>query len=546
MAVRPSRVKLNNAAYPVNALSYQIKLLAQEIPVYKALNPPRSSGGGGGGGKGGKGDYPVTIVPSDLSFNWLGNPSINGTQDPDVNPSDTVWVLHSTYPVSAIYTGINIGRKVIYQNPNLAIGFKLVYVVSAPPYYKFEQISTENCPVIPYNYNTQYSANKKTVYMPFISTANSQLSSVFNPFQPSTTYTDINGNDTTVTNDPDYLNNITFNLLSAPSITNAVKSPNSTRYGIIVPGTNLKVSLYTGLYNNINQGNHSNPIWNAPVTSIPSTPNIVTNSLILRQRDASGAIAFSALQFPEDLGYPSGTSGYKIIFNTDNSSNWYNVDFKMENSSWFNYNTPVTYFDEQSHGIRPTLYTVVDVNDPLTQTNKRRVYKYTSSSSLDIDLISGDTNGIQTFNLTFNSRSYRDFEITKSNVFPSNLTSIWGYDDLVNKTIIPSSSISWTTDASYTNMAYVSWAFGNSTTSKNMLIELLGVQDTEQKWCYIHLEPFMRYLNQFNMQVGSVAWDGSLTTPLVNSRVIQLAPQLKEPVLQNNTYATQAYSESTL
>ena len=48
------------------------------------------------------------------------------------------------------------------------------------------------------------------------------------------------------------------------------------------------------------------------------------------------------------------------------------------------------------------------------------------------------------------------------------------------------------------------------------------------------------------MQVGSVAWDGTVTAPLVNTRVVKLAPSLTNPTLLNNTYATQQYSESTL
>lgn len=523
MAIRPSRVKLNNSAYPYNNLSYEINLSNSPILVYKALNEN-----------------------TNLSFNWIGNPIIKGSQDPTIPPSNDDWELHNIYNISTIYQGVNIGRKILYQDPNKAIELKIAYVVSTPPYYAFEQISTENCPEIPYDYETQYTDNQKTIHMPYISTVNGNLSSVFNPFKPTTTYTDINGNVTTVTNNPDYLNNITFTLTSAPSITAATQTPNSTRYGIIVPGTNLSVSLYTGLYNNTNPGNHTNPIWDGPVTSIPSTTDISNNALIFRNRDSTGAITFSALQYPVDIGYPSGALGYEEIFFTDNSSNWYNIDFKMGNSSWFNNNTPVTYFDTQAHGLRPTLYTVVDVNNPLNQQNKRRVYKYTTNSTIDIDVSSGILNGLETFNLTFNSRSYCDFDISKNNVFPSNSSSIWKYNDLLNKTVIPDSNISWIEDASYTNIAYVSWAFGNSTTSRNMLIQLFGVQDTQQKWTYIHLEPFMMYLNQFNMPVGSVAWDGSIVAPLINTRVLALSNLLTEPTLQNNTYATQQYSESTL
>jgi hypothetical protein len=524
MAIRPSRVKLNNTAYSYDNLSYKINLIAQSTRLYKAVN-----------------------ISSDISFNWLGNPSIKGTQDPETTPSTSDWVLKQIYSSQEFNNGVIIGKKVIYQNPLLSSNLKIVYIVSTPPYYYFEQTSTASCPVIPYNASSQYLANQTFISMPYISTSNGSLSNIFNPFAPSTTYTDISGNNTSVQNNADFLNNVTFDLLSAPSITDATIAPDSTRYGIIVPGTNLTVSLYTGLYNNTNTGNHINPIWTGPVTSIPSTPDITNNALIFRGRDASGSISFSALQYPADIGYPDGAVGYEEIFKSDVSSNWYNIDFNMGNSGWFNNNTQITYFNTDAHGIKPTLYTVVDINNnPYSQINKRRVYKYTTPSTIDIDLSSGLLSGYETFNMTFESRYYHDFDISKNNVFPDASGSIWKYNDLLDNTVIPDTSISWTLDASYSDTVYISWAFGNSTTAKNMLIQLFGVQNNQQKWAYIQLEPFMRYLNQFNMQVGSVAWDGTVTAPLVNTRVIKLAPSLTNPILLNNTYATQEYSESTL
>ncbi|MFY7731204.1 MAG: hypothetical protein ACOVRN_16925 [Flavobacterium sp.] len=524
MAIRPSRVKLNNAAYPFNTFQYKISNLASTVGLYKAIN---------------------TTDPT-INFNWLGNPALHGDQDPENAPSMSDWELVTSIDPSAIYQGIDIGRKTIYQDPNATITFRIVYIISVPPYYDFEQISTESCPVIPYAYNTQYTANQTTRYMPYLDPTTGSLKSGFNPFVPSTVYTDINGNATNVTSDPDYLNNVIFLLNNAPSITDAVVSPDATRYGIIVPGTNITVSLYSGLYNSTNPGAHTNPIWSGPVTSIPSTPDINNNALLFRGRDASGVITFSALQYPADIGYPSGESGYEQIFRTDVSSNWYNIDFKMGNTSWFNDNTPVTYFNVEANGIRPTMYTVVDVNNPITQINKRRVYKYTTNASIDIDISGASITDYQTFNLTFNARSYHDFDISRNNVFPGASGNIWKYNDLLNQTVIANSAITWTVDASYTDTAYVSWAFGNSTTATQMLNQLFAVQDNQQKWVYIQLKPFMRYMNQFNMQVGSIAWDGSVTAPLVSTRVLELAPALANPILQNVTYATQQYSESTL
>ena len=534
MAIRPSRVKLYNSSYPYNNFSYKISFLANQIPLYKAKN--------------------VGSSPSPHPFNWLGNPALKGTQDPDIviDPSSADWTLVDIYDMSDIYIGnggIKIGKKVIYQNPELAVGFKLVYIVSAPTYYVFEQISTANCPIIPYDYsNNDYYANRTQRYMPFIDPSNGNLVNTFNPFAPTVSYVDINGNVTNVSSNPTILNNITFTLSSPPTMTAASSTDtyDVTRYGIIVPGTNLTVSEYVGFYPSTNSGAHTNPIWSGPITSIPSTPNISNNALIFRNRDPSGGIYFSSLQYPADIGYPSGVTGYEQVFNTDISSNWYNIDFYIGNSAWFNHNNPVTFFDLNAHGITPTLYTVEDVNNPLTQTNKRRVYKYTSAVNIDIDISSGTINGCQTFNLVFTSRSYHDFDISMSSIFPSGSSACWKYNNLLDSAVIPNTPINWIVDASYSGNSYVSWAFGNSTTATQLLVDLFSVQDNQSKWTYIHLYPFMRYLNQFNMQVGSIAWDGSVTAPLVNTRVISLAPGIDAPVLQNNTYTTQQYSESTL
>ena len=146
--------------------------------------------------------------------------------------------------------------------------------------------------------------------------------------------------------------------------------------------------------------------------------------------------------------------------------------------------------------------------------------------------------------MPFNSRSYCDFDISVNNTFPS--TGIWNYSTLLNNTVVPDATISWTDDVSYSNIAYVAWAFGNSTTSKNMITELFGVQEGQKKWAFIHLDPFVKYLNQFGLEVSSVAWDGSIVAPLVSSRVLKLAPAITTPILSNNTHNIQQYSESTL
>ena len=529
MAFRPSRVKLNNTAFPYNDFKYKIALTSPDVTIYKALSNAYHN-----------------------NFNWLGNPTLLDFQLPNTSPNtETNWAVWKTLSIAQMYNGFTVGVKHIYQNPNLAVGNKLAYIISVPPYYQFEQMTSTIS--LPYD----YTSSNTTIYSPYISIATTELMDILNPFV-ATTYYDINGNRYTISgaDNATYLNNIAFTLLAPPSITDAVTVPDSTRYGIIVHGTNISVSLYSGLYNStLNQG-HTNPIWNGPITSLPSTlpPNVGIDGpgLIFRSKANSGTISFSALQYPADIGYPAGATGYTEILGTTDPLTWYNIDFTIGNSGWFNHNNPVTYFNEPVlTGVNAILYTVTDVNNPSSQINKRRVYKYTTTTLIDLDT-SGNiyTKGSQTFNLVFTGRQYHDFDITSPTPFPPTPGYIWKYNTLLHDTVIPPSEISWTIDASYVPFTYVSWSFGNSDTVTNMLNTLFKVDkldgEFEKKWVYIQLEPFMRYLNQFNLPIGSVAWDGSVACPLLSTRVVNLAPGLTTPILLNNTYTIEQYSESTV
>lgn len=524
MGIRPSRVKLQTALYDYSYITYEIKNLGYNIQIFKARNQPT-----------------VITLPSSVistipgEFNWLGNPVLCEN-----------WHLVDIIDLSsARLNGIDIGRKNISPNLDFAINFAVLYIVSAPPRYIFTQMSTNNCPIIPYNYGVDYIDNKLTRYMHYVD-ASMITVNTFNPFLSGLQITDFNNNHLSIQNNINFMNNITFTLSDINSVNSAWLNPDETVYHIIVPGTNIKVDLYVGLDGSGNVGMHTNPIWNAPITDIPFIPDIENSPLLLKGRDASGVITFSALQYPSDIGYPVGETGYLQVLGTDLSRNWYNIDFSIDSPSWFNNNLPKTVFNMNANGIKPVLYTVVDINDQVTQRNKRRVYKYISAGVLDIDFDSSNSS-YQTFNISFNSRMYHDFDISLNSLsFTNNSTGIWDYSVLLDNTVIPDTSINWITDTSYTELTTISWAFGNAITANNLLVEMFGVQDTQQKWVYIHLEPFIRYMNQFNLPISSVSWDGVVTAPQLSTRVIKLNEAISQPYLNNNTNTIQQYSTSTL
>ena len=94
----------------------------------------------------------------------------------------------------------------------------------------------------------------------------------------------------------------------------------ATPFGIIVPGINLRIVSYSGLYGS----SHPHLIYDGPITSIPFTPNVETHQIIFRERDASGAIFFSLAQFLSDIGYDNTSETYQELFKTENESVYYN------------------------------------------------------------------------------------------------------------------------------------------------------------------------------------------------------------------------------
>jgi hypothetical protein len=430
--------------------------------------------------------------------------------------------------------GVNIGKKTIRQSSTQSLNNGVSYFISLPPYYNYETVSTENNLQHPYDYNS-LSVNKINTHLAYTGIYND-----FNPFARLISIDDIAGNSLNITHNVSFVNNMTFRHLQPKNILALSNNTDSTRYGITVPGVKLTIYLYNGLYNSTSL---PQLIYEGPITSISSTLDVLSNSLVLRNRDEDGSINFSVLQKPQDIGYPSGLSGYQQVFRTNEQTYYYNIDFNFGNVAWFNNNSPVTYFNAKADGISPTLYTVVDLNNPITKVNSRRVYKYESTLALKID----DTNVFQTFSLVFNSgRSYYDVVVNQPN-FSSDSTATWDYSDMVSNTNIGNlSSITWTSDTEFADSVYVNWSFGNAVTGQYMPIDLFFVENEVKKWVYITLLPFQSLLNQYGLVVNETSWDGSVYAPLVSTRVLSMQPLIDSPILYGVTYQMEQYSTSSL
>jgi hypothetical protein len=479
VSIRPSRIKLRNIAYAFNSLTYYIKYNFSNCDIYKAIS-------------------------QDISYNWLGNPD-----------ASTNWSLQDSFDSSQIKAGINIGNYFINLRADERTKENKSYFVSCPPYYKFNCVSSANAAVIPYNYSSVSSNNLITRYLPYTG-----LVKIFNPFASTVSIQDINNNTLSYTNDQAIINNITFTLVNnySPTLTTMLRTADTKIYTMIVPGINVSIDLYKGDSSGNSSATLTHHIYNGPITSIPTTANISNTSIVFRNRDASGGIHFSLLQFPEDVGFPSGLDTYESLYQTSIQSNYYTINLCMENPSWYNNNKySSVYFDANAVGTKPTLYTSVIMYNPLSKHNFIRIYKYLTNSKLEFN----SPITPQTLNIIFDKgREYFDCALSS---FTFTATSTFDLTTLIQNSDVYNLNVTWTLDIPYINTnTTIGWAFANSTVATQMPIELFDVQVNETKCVFIKLLETIKAVNQFNIPTLMFNWDGTLIAKQVNAANLTL------------------------
>jgi hypothetical protein len=472
----------------------------------------------------------VTPLYVDKSNTWLGDPTL-ATYNMSVGTLATL---------SEIQNGIKIGKNLIRQDPeNSYMGSRTMYYVVAPPTYQFKQMSTLTNHV-PYNYDDYVSnilvrhqvivePSSRTDYNPF---GNYSISSVSGSVSVSSSN----------------VNDITFSL-PAKSYYDLIMSESENEQSYLVKGVYMTVYMYTNAYDS-----DLNPhvVYDGYITDLSTSPDSALEvGLICRGRDASGGLLLSALQYPEDIGYATNEAGYLDVFNADSMtsqvlSDVYNIDFNIKSPTWNTASRPI-YFNFSAEGARPVLYTVINHNDASgsSQSNYRRVYKYTSPTLIT------EIQGKPTYSVLFSQRYYKDYVVPdlESVALTSSASTVWNYQTLLSS-VSTVGEITWTLDDTFSDTLYVGWAFGNQVSATKLPLEIFAVPTTDSnmsKFTFISLKPFMRFVNQFGLSVGSVAWDGTVVAPSVSSRVYSLAPQLTTPLMNSEiTTAIEMFSDATL
>jgi len=511
VSFRPSRVTLRNTNLPYDHAVLIYKKALRPMTIYRAKGVTNS-------------------IP------YLGNPALIGTNDAAIDANTTLWEFVTEMSGdTGKQTGYSIGRKTFKLSSILAEKHAISYYVSVPPQLRIGCVSSYGNTQTPYNLANLPAERKAVRYFPYKKSV-----TPFKPFQ-STTVTNILGTNTTISYNNNLVNNMTFELLQPRDMIDVAKTPAANK-SIIVAGTNLKLELYSGLNSERQQAHQAYTQFDAPITSMSSVLDIAARKTIFRKRDVNGSITFSVAQLPNLLGYSDALSGYEDIYKTTNQSIFYNLDFNIGNVTWQKSGTTL-YFDNIANGNRATLYTVTDVNDPSSLLNKRRVYKYSSSSPIRIDR---GLSNLETLTLQFNAaRQYVDVPIIR-NTFGTTATSISSYSSLLSNTTIESPIITWTSDPNYDQTLRINYTFNNEVTAAKMPQRLFGIQDDEYKWTQVLYKPFISFTNQMGNKVSELSWDGTFYAPLLNTQIVSLHPGLAAPTLNDSRYSQEQYSVSSL
>ena len=509
LSLMPSRVRLNTTNFNKTSVDYSIQYNPKSMYVHK-------------------------VRPVEGRAEWLGNPVLFGDNVNNVEPNEETWehkATMSTYAAKA--QGIKLGQVEVALDPTKIVAGGVAYIAILPGQHHFNAVSYIDLPT-PYETDKIPATNTVRKYVQFF-----ENTPEYNPFS-ARPIRDMHGIEHVIAASIG-VNNMTFTRVESISAASLFQAPKSQLVSITVPSPNMSVKMYTGLNNTTS---NERIVYNGPINKMPTTFDIQQSHMVMRGRDDDGSIVFSIAPYTSHLGSMESIQSYEELYNTTNYSIYYNLNFSIGDLAFFDRDRTSFIFTAASSigQSRPTLYTVVDLNNPETKLSYRRVYKYTHISNINFDNLSTKS----TLSLSFNEgRSYYDTVVAHPSGLSNNPNAIWDYSNLLQNTNV-TEPITWIRDNDFSDNVYVSWAYGNSNTSANMQNELFLIKSTIRKWVYLQLDPFLTFSNQYGLTVSEVSWDGSVYTPMVSTQVIIMNKPLSFPALSGVNYQIEQYSTATL
>jgi hypothetical protein len=507
LALRAKRVKLHTSSFSYDKLEYTIEYLEGDLKVYKASN-----------------------LASDVQDD-LGNPELYDTNDANVEPSSLKWTLiHTLKPegletqsMPSVLTGFSKGRLTIRQDPTKVRKPSVSLIQLHAPRVIFQKASSHSidnvAPSIPYLESALVSSRRIVREMRYRS------DKTYNPFAVSVPIRDINNNDLSLSFPAQVrqgVNDIKFTFNSQRSLHELLTNSSVIRHGLTVPGVILKLESSIGFHPSV-AGKET--IWEGFVTSMPTAANILSNKVFVSSRLPDGGLKINIAQNPTVAGYPTGLDGFVQAWNTTVQSEFYGVNLTLGHVHW-NSPTPV-HFDIHANGVLCNLYTVHDVYNSVTRTNKRRVYKYVGIGNIDHN----DSTIFETRSIAFSpSRQYMDFDVPEFD-FNDDPESISNYNDKVKEIVIPSVLPAWVNDAGFNESLVIGFAFGNKKTATNLSHMLFSVPDNARKLVAMKYHDCYRVLGKFGQPIYRVNWNGVHQCLVSVAPRFTIIPALANPLL---------------
>jgi len=479
--IKSDRVKLKNNSFVYNEFSVIMTYETEPLQIFKAVGNDLYDGFG---------------VATNTGVSWGTSPIATLTD------------------YSAKTSGYQIGLIKVSQRQDKREKSGTSYINALLPRTIFKSIRVVNNTPLPYNYNNISSTINVIKSIPYLPPVSGSL--IVHPFNYPT-HKNINGSNLVISREAG-VNDLTFTYLGTlKPVKELYTSAESTIVEINVPESIITVTTTASFYNASSTATSSateHTIFNGLTSRIPKSSSSScdndTNYIYISQ-PVAGKVEINLRQYLSDNGKTNSVAEYERIFG-DDTDDWYVLHYTLETINFFN-SVPY-YFNEFSNGIKSTLFTVQDVHaiHPASNahTNYRRIDKYEGSEKLKYNSLVGD----KTLTMTYNSK--KSLFVPEKNVEYSSTTKKYG--DYFNDLSL--NVVSWAYDTTFTGLVKFGWTFGNKTLLDNFVDDT--IQNNKKKWIFIELIPFLKLKNQLHVPLAQILFDGTLTTPKIETRILNL------------------------
>ena len=472
--IRSDRVKLKNSSFSFNEFSVIMTYETEPLQIFKA-------------------------VGTDL-YDGFGDATNNG-----VNWSQ----IKTLTQYSEKTSGYQIGLIKVSQRDDKREKSGTSYINALLPRTLFKSIKVVSNTPLPYDYNAIKSSIDVIKSIPYLLPAVGDF--LVKPFNYST-HKNINGSDLVISREIG-VNDLTFTYLGTlKPVKELYTSAEDTIVPINVPENIIIVKTKAGFYGASSSSTEHTIFHGLTSNILKSSSSTVDNDInnIYISQPVAGKVEINLRQYPSDNGMQDSPAEYTRLFGSD-PDDWYVLHYTLETINFFHYES--YFFNEFATGIKSTLFTVQDVHaiHPTSNvsTNYRRIDKYEGTEKLKYNNLVGD----KTLTLTYNSK--KSLFVAGKNVPFSSTTKKYGdyfYDLSVN-------NVTWV-DETLAGLVKFGWTFGNNELLDNFVDDT--IQNNKKKWIFIELIPFLKLTNQLDVPLAQILFDGTLTTPKIETRILNL------------------------